>query len=199
MITARLTAAAFLGLIALLAAAASPLSARAQDSGVQSYQESAGPYRIGVNVAQSTLSLGTVLIFIMVTDLESGLAVPDAQVVLRTLHEPSGKEGRATAHNTARLPQRYDTQLNLYEPGTWRVIVEVSSSLGAVGVEVPALEVPAMQQFSSGTIVFAVIFGVIIAVGAYLFFKYKRSRWRRGPPGEPNGRGDQPTSGAFGP
>ena len=201
MIEARLKVVAVLGLIALLAVLASrPLSAQAQDSGVQSYEESAGPYQIGINVAQSTLSLGTVLIFVTVTELESGLHVPDARVVLRTLHEATGKEGSATAHNTPRLPERYDAQLNLYSPGTWRLTVEVNSSLGSVGVEVPPLEVPKMQQFSAGTIVFAVIFAVIIGGSLYLFWKYKRGRWRGGPPGgleEQTGPNAPPGSGTF--
>ena len=203
MIPARLTVVAGLVLTALLALAVSaPLSAQAQDGGVQSYEESAGPYQIGINVAQSTLSLGTVLIFVTVTELESGLHVPDARVVLRTLHEATGKEGSATAHNTPRLPERYDAQLNLYSPGTWRLTVEVSSSLGSVGVEVPPLEVPKMQQFSSGTIVFAAIFAAIIGVSAYLFWKYKRGRVRRGPPGrqeEQTGSNGPTGSGTFRP
>ena len=151
----------------------------AQEDGIQPFRQTAGPYQFEVIVVESTLSLGTVVIFVTVTEAATGEPVPDARVVLRTVHEPTDKEGTATAHNTPNNPELYDAQLNLNAPGKWKLTVEVTSSLGTVGVEIPPLEVPVMQQFSSGTVVFAVVFAVLFGGTGYLWWNYRRKR-RRG-------------------
>ena len=176
-----------------------PFTALAQQGGIPPFRESVGPYDVEVVGAQSTLSLGTAVLFVTVTDAATGRSVPDARVVLRILHEASGKEGWATAHNTTQFPERYDTQLNLDDSGTWRITVEISSALGAVGVEIPPLEVPEMKQFSSGTIVFAVVFGVIIVAAVYLYWSHQRKR-RKTPhmPEQGTGPDSHPGSGPFG-
>ena len=177
MMAARPTIVAVIGLISVFALLASaPLIARAQQGESRTFQQSAGPYQIEAIIVESRLSLGTVLFFITVTEEATGKAVPDARVLLRTKHEPSDKEGFATAHNTPQTPERYDAQLNLRFPGKWKITVEVNSSLGTVGVELPTVDVPAMQQFSSGTIVFAVVFGVLFLGTVYLWWKYRRKR-----------------------
>lgn len=180
MIAARRTVIVGLSVIALLAFWVwGPLIAEAQEDGAQTFRQLAGPYQIEIIVVESSLSLGTVVLFITVTEAATGQPVPDARVVLRTLHVATSKEGEATAHNTVQFPARYDAQLNLDNPGQWEITVEVRSSLGAVGVEIPPLEVPAMQRFTSGTVVFAVVFGVIIATTIYLILRYQRQRRRR--------------------
>ena len=179
-----------------------PLVAQAQQGGIPPFRETVGPYDVEVAVAQSTLSLGTAVLFVTVTDAATGGPVPDARVVLRILHEDSGKEGWATAHNTIQFPERYDTQLNLDDSGTWRITVEISSDLGTVGVEIPPLEVAEMTRFSSGTIVFAVVFGLILATTVYLYWSYQRKRQRRlAPPApeEDTGTNSDPGSGPLGP
>jgi len=182
----KLRVAAGLTLVALLAFWVSgPLAVQAQQGGIPPIRVSVGPYDVEVAVAQSSLSLGAAVLFVTVTDAATGGPVPDARVVLRILHEDSDQEGWATAHNTTQFPERYDAQLNLDDSGIWRVTVEISSSLGNVGVEIAPLVVPAMQQFSAGTIVFAGVFAVIFAGVGYLWWSAKRQRRMRGTPGWP--------------
>ena len=186
LIVTRPSVVAGISLLAILALLASaPLIARAQQGENQTFEQTAGPYRIEAVMVESTLSLGTVILFITVTDEATGNAVPDARVSLRTKHEPSDKEGTATAHNTPQTPERYDAQLNLNFPGEWRITLEITSSLGTVGVEMPPVDVPAMQQFSSGTIVFAVVFGILFLGTAYLWWNYRRKRHRSMRPRSP--------------
>ena len=202
LMSSRWAVAVALGLVALIALWWSgAFIAEAQEDGTTPFRELAGPYQIEVLVVESTLSLGAVLIFITVTEASTGQPVPDARVVLRTFHESTSKEGAATAHNTPQFPERYDVQLNLSSPGKWQITVEVSSALGAVGVELPAVEVPVMRQFSSGTIVFAVVFGLIIVTAIYLYWRYQRKRQRRQPPRWPEQGSDtdsHPGSGPIG-
>ena len=182
----KLRVAAGLTLVAFLAVWGwAPLAVQAQQSGIPPIRVSVGPYDVEVAVAQSSLSLGTAVLFVTVTDAATGEPGPDARVVLRIVHEDSSEEGWATAHNTIQFPERYDVQLNLDDPGTWRVTVEISSSLGNVGVEIAPLVVPAMQQFSAGTIVFAGVFAVIFAGVGYLWWSTKRQRRRSSTPGWP--------------
>lgn len=180
----RLAAGVFL-IVLLVFWAWGPLVAQAQQGGIPPFRESVGPYDVEVLAAQSSLSLGTAVLFVTVTDAATGGPVPDARVVLRVQHEDSGKEGWATAHNTTQFPERYDVQLNLEDPGTWRITVEITSSLGEVGAEVAALEVPEMQQFSAGTIVFAGVFAVLFAGAGYLWWSTQRQRRKSNIPGSP--------------
>ena len=191
----RSRCAAGVSIIALLAFWVwGPLVVQAQEGRIPPFRESVGPYDVEIAVAQSSLSLGTAVLFVTVTDAATGGPVPDARVVLRILHEDSGKEGWATAHNTTEAPERYDAQLNLDDSGTWRITVEITSSLGPAGVEVPPLEVPAMQQFSAGTIVFAGVFAVLFAGVGYLWWSTQRRRRRSSTPGWPT-EGTEPESG----
>ena len=197
----KLRVAAGLTLVAFLVVWGwAPLVVQAQQDGIPPIRVSVGPYDVEVAVAQSSLSLGTAVLFVTVMDEATGEPVPDARVVLRIVHEDSGNEGWATAHNTIQFPERYDVQLNLDDPGTWRVTVEISSSLGNVGVEVAPLVVPKQQQFSSGTIVFAGVFAVIFAGVGYLWWSTQRERRTTGTPGWPTqGTGSEDGSGSVPP
>ena len=173
---------------------------QAQEDGVQRFREVAGPYEIKVAIVQSNLSLGTTLLAVYVVDEATGQPVPDARVLLRTKHEDEETEGRATAHNTPREPERYDAQFTLDAPGTWQVTVDVDSSLGRVAVELPQLTVAETRKISGGTFVFLAIFLVLIGGAAYLWWSTQRRRRRLGPKdwsGDGADTTDDPSSGAV--
>ena len=170
-----------------------PVVVRAQDDGIIQTREIAGPYDIEVLTAQSRLSLGLAIFFVIVVDAVTGQPVPDARVTLRTQHEGSDTGGWATAHNTPSSPDRYEAQVNLNEPGTWHVRAEVTSSLGLESIEIAPLIVPEGRQFSSGTIVFAGVFAVLIAGAAYLIWSNRRKPTRGAGPGA---AGQDPSHGA---
>ena len=178
------------------------LVAQPPENGVQRFRQIVGPYDIKVAIVQSSLSLGTTLMAIYVVEEATGQPVPDARVLLRTKHEDRDSEGRATAHNTPQEPERYDAQITLDAPGSWRVTVEVASALGTVALEVPPLNVEETRKISGGTFVFIGIFLVIIAGAVYLWWSTQRRMRRSGPaswPGEDTGTKDDPGSGPVRP
>ena len=169
-----------------------------EEYGVQRFRQIVGPYNIRVALVQSGLSLGITLVAIYVVEEATGQPIPDARVLLRTRHEDGDSEGRATAHNTPQEPERYDAQMTLDAPGSWRITVEVASALGTVAVEVPTLTVEETRRISGGTFVFLGVFLVIIAGAAYLWWSTHRRRRRSGPTawsGEGTGTTDDPGSG----
>jgi len=175
-----LAAAMVSGLLLVLAYwAFPPTSARAQDTDVQRYQEIAGAYEISVALVQSSLSLGTTLFAITVVEASNGQRVPDARVLLKIRHEAADNEITAIGLNSQVNPDRYDAVVDLDAPGTWRMAVEVDSSLGRVSVEMARLEVPETRKITGGTFVFIGVFAVLIAGVAYLWWSTKRDRRRR--------------------
>ncbi|PKB73066.1 MAG: hypothetical protein BZY75_03760 [SAR202 cluster bacterium Io17-Chloro-G7] len=152
------------------------ISAQAQGSEVQRFQQVAGPYEISAAVVQSHLSLGVTLFAITVVDTANGLPIPDARVLLSTVHQKSGDVGIGTAHNTPDNPDRYDAQMDLDSSGLWRITVEVDSSQGKVAVEMMQLEVPSTRRITGGTFVFIGAFLVIIAGAAYVWWSTQRGR-----------------------
>ncbi len=129
--------------------------------------------------------MGVTLIAVYVLEEATGQPIPDVRVLLRTRHEDADTQGRATAHNTPQEPERYDAQMTLDAPGSWRITVEVASALGTVAVEVPTLTVEKTRRISGGTFVFLGVFLVIIAGAAYLWWSTQRRRRRSGPTGWP--------------
>lgn len=171
---------ASLVLISLLAAVSlisSPVLA--QQSGVEPYQVTAGPYRIGVIANQSGLSLGSVSYIVMVFDAENSRPVSDAQVMIRARHQESGAEGWATALNSPVAPERYQAQIELNRPGSWLVRVDINSPTGRVEVEVPSQQVPEPSQSRAGGLVFAGITGVLILGSVYLVWSIRRAQQKR--------------------
>ena len=167
----------FLALILLWAFA--PALVLAQQGGAEPPLKNAGPYEIGVQMVRSDLAVGFAQVAVVVLDGATGQPVPDARVVLRTRHAESGDEGRANALNSPGTPARYQARLSLDSPGAWLVSVEVDSSLGKIALEIGSLEVPAPSRFSSGSIVFAGVFGVLILGGLYLWWSTRGLRRQR--------------------
>jgi hypothetical protein len=152
---------------------------QAQQSGVEPYQVIAGPYRIEVIANQSSLSLGSVRYTVAVLNAENSRPVSDAQVVIRARHQESGTEGWATALNSPVTPERYQAQIELNQPGSWLVSVDVTSPLGRVEVEAPSQQVPEPSQSRAGGLVFAGITVVLILGSVYLVWSIRRAQQKR--------------------
>ena len=88
-------------------------------------------------------------------------------------------EGWGLAVRVTDIPGRYDAQMNLEAPGVWRVNVEVSSSLGQVSVEIPPVTVPAERGPSQGSIVFLVVFWVLVLGALYVWWSARREQRKR--------------------
>ena len=153
--------------------------ALAQDDGPEPLRAVVGPYEIEMLTVQSTVSVGATLIVASVIDSITREPVPDARVIFRVKHEDDKKEGWASAHNTPRSPQLYEAQLNLDAPGIWTLKVEVTSALGKATMEGEPLEVAEIRQFTSGSIVFAGAFLVLILGVLYVWWSIQQTRRRR--------------------
>ncbi len=153
--------------------------AAAQDADILRVRTLPGLYDVRAAIVQSGLSLGVTLFAITVVEASTGQPIPDARVTLETLHEGSGAEGRATAHNTPSFPDRYDAQMDLHKPGIWRVNVRLDSSLGLVSTELTQLEVAETRRISGGTFVFIGVFVVLLGGVAYVWWSTQRRRRKR--------------------
>lgn len=152
---------------------------QAQESGTKQVQVRAGPYDITVVAALSNLSLGKAKFFVTVLDAATGMAVTDAIVVLRPKHTVDGTRGWANALFVPSPPEHYEAQVTLDKPGTWRVAVGVTSSLGSEEIVAPTLEVPDTRRYTSGSIVFAGVFGMLLLGAGYVWWSARRIQRRR--------------------
>ena len=167
---------ALLPLVVMAGLAAGPV--QAQESGTKQVQVRAGPYDITVVAALSNLSLGQVRFFITVLDATTGSPVTDARVVVRPKHSLDDTRGWATALYVPDPPEHYEARVRLDTPGTWRVAVEVSSSLGSEEIVAPTLEVPPMRSYTAGSIVFVGVFLVLLLGAGYLWWSVRRLQRR---------------------
>ena len=153
----------------------------------------AGPHAVRVFVINSNLAAGFLQLALFITDASTGDTVSDARVVLKANNDDQDYEGWATALNSPAMPKRYDVRMNLGSTGEWTIDVEVSSSLGQGGARALTLEVPALNRYTDGSLVFFGIFAAMMLGLAYLFWSVKRQNKRRRlaeqseVPGEPQG------------
>ena len=152
---------------------------QAQESGTKQVQVRAGPYDITVVAALSHLSLGQARFFITVLDATTGRPVTDARVVVRPQHSLDDTQGWATALYVPDPPEHYEARVRLDAPGTWRVAVEVTSSLGREEIVAPTLEVPPMRSYTAGSLVFAGVFLLLLLGAGYLWWNVRRLQRRR--------------------
>ena len=144
----------------------------------------AGPHAVRVVLINSNLSAGFIQMALFVTDANTGEIVLDARVVLIATNEGEEYEAIGTAHKIPNDPGRYDGRMNLGSTGDWVIAVNVSSELGEGGADALFLEVPALNRYTDGSLVFFGIFGAMMLGIAYLFWSVKRENRRRATPAE---------------
>jgi hypothetical protein len=169
---------------------ATPLSsAAAQEEDSRGVVVTAGPHQVRVVLVNSNLAAGFVQMALFITDANTGAVVPDARVVIMADNEEEEYEGWATALNSPALPERYDVRMKLGSTGEWVIGVDVSSSLGQGGATAMTLEVPALNRYTNGSLVFFGIFSVIILGICYIWWSVRRDNRRRreAAQGEPQG------------
>ena len=69
--------------------------------------------------------------------------------------------------------------MNLGSTGDWVIAVNISSSLGEGGADALFLEVPAVNRYTDGSLVFFGIFAAMTLGVVYLFWSVKRQNRRR--------------------
>ena len=139
----------------------------------------AGPHAARVVLINSNLAAGFIQLSMFVTDANTGETVPDARVVLIATNEGEEYEAIGTAHNSPADPRRYDGRMNLGSTGDWVIAVNISSSLGEGGADALFLEVPALNRYTDGSLVFFGIFAAMTLGVVYLFWSVKRQNRRR--------------------
>ena len=139
----------------------------------------AGPHAVKVVLINSNLAAGFVHFGFLVTDANTGETVPDARVVIKAINEKEEYEGWGSAHNSPSDPKRYDGRMNLGSTGEWVIDVHISSPLGQGGATALALEVPALNRYTDGSLVYFAVFGALMLGVAYLFWSVKRDNRRK--------------------
>ena len=134
----------------------------------------AGPHAVKVVLINSNLAAGFIHMGFLVTDASTGETVPDARVIIKAVNDKEQYEGWGSAHNSPADPQRYDGRMNLGSTGEWVLDVHVSSPLGQGGSTALTLEVPALNRYTDGSLVYFGVFGVLALGVAYLFWSVKR-------------------------
>ena len=170
---------------------------QAQENPTQQVQVRAGPYDITAVVALSNISLGQARFFITVLDATTGSPVTDARVVVRPKHILDDTQGWATALFVPDPPEHYEARVRLDAPGTWRVTVEVTSSLGSEEIVAPTLEVPPMRSYTAGSLVFVGVFLLLLLGAGYLWWSVRRLQRGRLAMGAPS-EGDSSEAGLDG-
>ena len=165
----------------LLIAPLSPVAAQQEepigaDRGVNVI---AGPHAVRVVVINSNLAAGFLQIALFITDSNTRETVSDARVILKANNDGQGYEGWGTAHNSPANPQRYDARMNLGSTGEWTIDVDVKSSLGQGATNALTLEVPALNRYTDGSLVFFGIFAVMMLGVIYIICSVKRDNRRR--------------------
>ena len=165
----------------LLLAPLSPVSAQSGEP-IEADQVAdiiAGPHAVKVVLINSNLAAGFIHMGFLVTDANTGETVPDARVVIKAVNEKEEYEGWGSAHNSPADPQRYDGRMNLGSTGEWVINVHVSSPLGQGGSTALTLEVPALNRYTDGSLVYFGVFGALALGVAYLFWSVKRQNRRK--------------------
>tara|TARA_B100000678_G_scaffold178475_1_gene148925 strand:+ start:491 stop:1078 length:588 start_codon:yes stop_codon:yes gene_type:complete len=139
----------------------------------------AGPHAVRVVVINSNLAAGFLQMALFITDSNTRETVSDARVILKANNDGQGYEGWGTAHNSPANPQRYDARMNLGSTGEWTIDVDVKSSLGQGATNALTLEVPALNRYTDGSLVFFGIFAVMMLGVIYIICSVKRDNRRR--------------------
>ena len=139
----------------------------------------AGPHAVRVVILNSNLAAGFVQMAFFVTDANTGATVPDARVTIKANNDKEEYQALGTAHNSPSNPQRYDGRMNLGSTGEWLIGVDVSSPLGQGGADALTLEVPALNRYTDGSLVFFGIFAAMMLGVIYLIWNVKRQNRRR--------------------
>ena len=158
-------------------AAAWPMdSVRAQEEPSREVRVTAGPHDVRVIPVNTNLAAGFVQFSVLVRNAATGEVVPDARVVLLAKNEKEEYEGWATALNSPDLSEQYDARVNLDSTGDWLISIDVDSPLGRGGADLMTLHVPALQRYTSGSLVFFGVFAVLIGGVAYLWWSIRRNQ-----------------------
>ena len=134
-----------------------------------------GPHAVKVVLINSNLAAGFIHMGFLVTDASTGEAVSDARVVIKAINDKEEDEGWGSAHKVPPDPRRYDGRMNLGSTGEWVINVHVSSPLCQGGATALALEVPALNRYTEGSLVYFAVFGALMLGVAYLFWRVKRA------------------------
>jgi len=139
----------------------------------------AGPHAVKVVLINSNLAAGFIHMGFLVTDASTGEAVSDARVIIKAVNDKEEYEGWGSAHKVPPDPRRYDGQMKLGSTGEWVINVHVSSPLGQGGSTALTLEVPALNRYTDGSLVYFGVFGALALGVAYLFWSVKRQNRRK--------------------
>lgn len=101
-------------------------------------KERAGPYELQVGMSPGTPRVGNLHVSLVVKDVELGKPITNATVMVMARGPEGGTDlGPLQAANNLESPQFYDADLLLDTEGSWMLILDIESDLGAASLELP--------------------------------------------------------------
>lgn len=143
------------------------------------YDVIAGPHAVRVYPLNRNLGMGFLQYAVVVHDAATNEAVPNAKVVITVKNVKENFEGWARALNSPSEPEKFDVRVLLDSTGLWEVGVDVESPLGRGGAPVESVTIPTVRRYTSGSLVFFSIFGILLLGVAYIWWKVRRDRRRK--------------------
>ena len=140
----------------------------------QSTTPQSGPYKVSISIHRGALTVRTLAIEITVAD-PAGQPVSDAAV--RVLVKRASDEGQGWAHalTTPQTPGRYEAEVQLEEPGTWDVAVEVKGPLGEMLINEPPVVITEDERSTTGAVLFGVVLAALVLGTGYLVWSSRRA------------------------
>ncbi len=166
--------------IALVASFMAPLGqqALANGDGVEIYWGREGAYEVIVSVQPDRPTVGTIHFTVTPLNAETLVPVVDADIEI-VAHDPlNNPRFRVLALNPPLDLNYYDANVTVDSPGTWTLMVSVTSELlgeATFIVPVDVVERP-LAQTTAGTIVWLAVLSTLVAGSGYVWHRSRRSR-----------------------
>jgi hypothetical protein len=153
----------------------------ANGGGADIVRERAGPYEVVVAILPEKPLVGSVHFSITPIDASTQQVVPNAEIVLVANDERGRPTYQSRALSLPHAPRFYEANILFESTGTWTIEVSIDSeSLGDAMLTFP-LEIgqQSLVPGPAGSVVFLVVFAVLIGGGGYVWYSARRAARRR--------------------
>ena len=150
--------------------------ASANGNSVEIFRASEGRYEIIIGVQPGAPVVGMAHFTITPLDLGTSAPVIDAEINV-VAHDPQNRPTyRVRAVNSPAARNYYDANITFESPGDWTLFVEIeSAALGHATVAVPLhVGAQALGPRPAGTIIWIIVFGLLVGGSMYLWLKQRR-------------------------
>ena len=154
----------------------------ADTAGLVIFDDTAGPYTVKVTQSPARAIVGSVRLIIEPADRETGEPVGSAIVRIFGTPEERGERQFSPGLNAPSNPSVYFGQLELDDPGTWTIDVEIEADQGrGIAISQTTIHERARSGSSTliGTILFVLVSTAFVGAGLWLWYSSKKAQRRR--------------------